>query len=61
MIGVHAAKDKRPRNQIAMDDASAVRHWMKHLKVTKDELQCAVDKVGNSAVAVRKQIDLLGR
>jgi Protein of unknown function (DUF3606) len=58
MISVQAANDKRLRNQIAMDDAAAVRRWIKHLGMTQDELQSAVDKVGNSAAAVRKQIGL---
>jgi hypothetical protein len=58
MIGVQAAKDRRFRNQIAMDDAAAVRRWIKHLGVTQYELQSAVDKAGNSVVAVRKQIGL---
>jgi Protein of unknown function (DUF3606) len=50
------AKDFRSRSHIEMDDEAAVRSWIKRLKITKDELQCAVDKVGNSVVAVRKQI-----
>jgi hypothetical protein len=58
MISVQAAKDRPFRNQIAMDDAAAVRRWTKHLGVTQDELHSAVDKVGNSVVAVRKQIGL---
>jgi hypothetical protein len=41
-----------------MDDVADVRRWTKHLGITNDQLQCAVDKVGNSVVAVRKQIGL---
>jgi uncharacterized protein DUF3606 len=59
MIGVEAVKDTRSRSQIALDDPVAVRRWTKHLKVTENELQCAVDKVGNSIAAVRKQIGLV--
>jgi len=33
-----------------------VKYWTKHLGVTQDELQRAVDKVGNSAAAVRKEL-----
>jgi hypothetical protein len=29
------------------------------LKVTSDDLRCAVEKVGNSVAAVRKQISLV--
>jgi hypothetical protein len=56
MIGVEPVKDERSRRQIAGDDPAAVRRWAKHLKITKDELRCAIDKVGNSVVAVRKHI-----
>jgi hypothetical protein len=30
-----------------------VKYWTKELGVTRDELQQAIDKVGNSAAAVR--------
>lgn len=44
------------RNHIAMDDEFEVKYWTKHLGVSRDELQRAVDKVGNSASAVRKEL-----
>ena len=56
MVGVQPVKDSRSRSHIVMDDGTAVRRWTKHFKVTHDELLCAVDKVGNSVAAVRKQI-----
>jgi hypothetical protein len=37
-----------------------VQYWTRHLGVTKDQLQRTVDKVGNSAAAVRKELGLLG-
>jgi hypothetical protein len=58
MIGVGPVKDSRSRRQIAIDDPAAVRRWTRHLKVTEDDLRCAIDKVGNSVAAVRKQIQL---
>jgi hypothetical protein len=58
VVGVQVSKDVRSRSHIAMDDEAAVRCWTKRLKITKDELKCAVDKVGNSVVAVRKQTSL---
>ena len=58
MIGVEAVKDKRLRSQIAIEDPAAVRRWTRHLKVTEDDLRCAIDKVGNSVAAVRKQIQI---
>jgi hypothetical protein len=45
------------RSKIAMNEALEVRHWIKHLGVSKEELQRAVDKVGNSAAAVKKELE----
>ena len=58
MIGLKAVKDSRCRTHIAMDDPSAVRRWTKHLGVTKEELQSAVEKVGDFVATVRKQIGI---
>ena len=44
------------RNKISMTAPQEVRAWSKHLGVTRDELQKAVDKVGNAAAAVRKEL-----
>ena len=44
------------RSKIAMHEEHEVHYWTKHLDVSRDELQRAVDKVGNSAAAVRKQL-----
>lgn len=44
------------RSKIAMHEEHEVRYWTKHLNVTKEQLQKAVDKVGNSAAAVRKEL-----
>jgi hypothetical protein len=53
-----ALTNKAPplRNHIAMNEELEVKYWTKHLGVTRDELQRAVDKVGNSAAAVRKEL-----
>ena len=45
------------RNHIAMNEELEVKYWTKHLGVSQDELQRAVDKVGNSAAAVRKELE----
>jgi Protein of unknown function (DUF3606) len=58
MGDVLASKGERDRSHIAMDDEADVRRWLKHLGVTKPVLQRAVDKVGNSVAAVRKQLRL---
>ena len=44
------------RNKIAMHDDNEVKYWTKHLGVTREELQRAIDKVGNSAASVRKEL-----
>jgi hypothetical protein len=44
------------RSKINMSQDHEVQYWTKHLGITRDELQRAVDKVGNSAAAVRKEL-----
>ena len=44
------------RSKINMHEPHEVRHWTKHLNVSKQQLQKAVDKVGNAAAAVRKEL-----
>jgi len=46
------------RNHIAMNEELEVKYWTKHLGVGRDELQRAVNKVGNSAAAVRKELGI---
>jgi predicted RNA-binding protein YlqC (UPF0109 family) len=52
-----AVKGQQDRCHIAMNADAEVRYWTKHLGVTREELQKAIDKVGNSATAVRKELD----
>jgi hypothetical protein len=44
------------RSRINMDEDYEVKYWTKHLDVSREELQRAVDKVCNSASAVRKEL-----
>ena len=44
------------RSRINMSEDYEVRYWTKHLDVSREELQRAVDKVGPSAAAVRKEL-----
>ena len=44
------------RTRVNMDQDYEVKYWIKHLGVSREELQRAVDKVGNSAGAVRKEL-----
>ena len=53
--------DRRKRGQldgskINMSEDYEVKYWAKELGVTRDELQKLIDKVGNSAAAVRKEL-----
>lgn len=49
-------RDQRDRSKINMHEDFEVKYWTRELGVTKEELQKAVDKVGNSAAAVRKEL-----
>jgi hypothetical protein len=44
------------RSMIAMDHPDELKHWTKHFDVTLEELRRAVERVGNAASAVRKEI-----
>ena len=44
------------RSKINLNEDHEVRYWTRHLGVTKQELQTAIDKVGNGAAAVKKQL-----
>jgi Protein of unknown function (DUF3606) len=48
------------RSKINMHQLHEVKYWTHALNVSKEELQKAVDKVGNSAAAVRKELGILG-
>ena len=56
MAGALTTKPPPLRNHIAMNKELEVKYWTKHLGVYRDVLQRAVDKVGNSAAAVRKEL-----
>jgi hypothetical protein len=47
-------KDQRDRSNINIHEDYEGKYWTKELGVSKERLQEAVDKVGNSAAAVRK-------
>jgi hypothetical protein len=49
-------KGQQDRSKINMHEPVEVQYWTKHLKVSKEELQKVVDKVGNGAAAVRKEL-----
>jgi len=47
---------KPDRSKINMHQAWELDHWTKELGVSKSELQRLIDKVGNSAAEVRKEL-----
>jgi hypothetical protein len=51
-------KNKGPqdRSKINMHEDYEVKYWTKELGVDKEQLQKLVDKVGNSAAAVHKEL-----
>ncbi len=53
-------KQQPDRSKINLHQPHEVKYWTHALKVSQDELRKAVDKVGNSAAAVRKELGVLG-
>jgi hypothetical protein len=49
-------KDQRDRAKINMHEEFEVKYWTRALGVSKEKLRQVVDKVGNSAAAVRKEL-----
>jgi hypothetical protein len=49
-------KGLQDRSKINVHEPHQVLYWTKHLKVSNEELLKAVDKVGNAAAAVRKEL-----
>jgi Protein of unknown function (DUF3606) len=44
------------RSKIIIERENHVKYWTRHFGVTKDELTRAIERVGNSAAAVRKEL-----
>ena len=44
------------RSKINMHESHEVKYWTHQLGVSRERLQQVVDKVGNSAAAVRKEL-----
>ena len=49
-------KGLQDRSKINMHEPHQVQYWTRHLKVSNEELLKAVEKVGNAAAAVRKEL-----
>lgn len=48
------------RSKIDIDDAKQLKYWLKLLRVSKEDLVEAIDKVGNAAAMVRKELQRRG-
>jgi len=49
-------RDTPDRSKINMSESWEVKYWTRELGISRDELQKIVDKVGNSAATVRKEL-----
>ena len=56
MLNVKIKRSGPDRGKINMHEDDQVRYWAKELGVTRDELARLIDKVGDSAAAVRKEL-----
>ena len=50
------SKTTADRSKIIIEHEDHIKYWTRHFGVTKDELTRAIERVGNSAAAVRKQL-----
>jgi hypothetical protein len=49
-------REQPDRSRIDMHQSYEVKYWTHQLSVSRGRLQQVVDKVGNSAAAVRKEL-----
>jgi hypothetical protein len=49
-------KGQPDRSRIHLSENDEVKYWTKHLGISREDLVKAVEKVGNSASAVRKEL-----
>ena len=49
-------KSQPDRSKINIHEDFEVKYWTRHFGVSKEQLQEAIDKVGNAAAAVRKEL-----
>jgi len=55
-MGMSTKKFAPDRSKITADSEGEIKYWTKHFDVTPEELRSAIDTVGNSAAAVRKEL-----
>jgi len=47
---------KRARNRVDISSKELARHWCRHLKKSKPEIEAAIAKVGDNAETVMKEL-----
>ena len=47
------------RSKIDLRNEHEVKHWIKVLRVSKEDLEKAIAKVGNNPASVRKELGIL--
>jgi hypothetical protein len=56
--------DKKPvkpdRSKINLEQPHELKYWKHALDVSEEQIRAAIEKVGNSAAAVRKELGLMG-
>ena len=51
---------KPDRSKINLEQPHELKYWKHALDVPEEQIRAAIDKVGNSAAAVRKELGLMG-
>ena len=55
-MNILTTREQPDRSRINLNRSHEVRYWTKHFNVSKEELRKAIDRVGISAAAVRKEL-----
>jgi hypothetical protein len=56
-VGGLTKKESPDRSKINIQDPHEAKWWCRELDVSRDQLHGVVEKVGNSAATVRKELD----
>ncbi len=54
-------QDKKGRPNRSRINLSEMKYWTKHFGISRETLEKTVERVGNSAAAVRKELGQAGR
>lgn len=49
---------KPDRNNVTLCDEAAIKHWVKHLGKSHEEIAAAIENVGPSCAAIWKELGL---